>query len=170
MGLFDKLTGTRRPADDVSPASADEVRAALLGLNRDDVPYVIDDGASEDADLVAQWRLAEPAWQAVFVTSRLSRAVRVRMRLDEEKHEVRALEEQWEVTRVGDPPRLAVSSEYSRGPDRTVSRHWTVERGDSGRHGVTETFRFDSADLRNPLRDTVLKSGWTWHGVVFGSL
>jgi hypothetical protein len=170
MGLFDKLTGTRRPADDVSPASADEVRAALLGLNRDDVPYVIGDGASEGADLVAQWRMAEPAWQAFFVESQLSRAVRIRMRLDEEKHEVRALEEQWEVTRVGNPPRLAVSSEYSRGPDRTVSRHWTIERGDSGRYGATETFRFDGADLRNPLRDTVLKSGWTWRGVVFGSL
>jgi hypothetical protein len=35
---------------------------------------------------------------------------------------------------------------------------------------VTETFRFDSAQLREPLRATVLKSGWTWRGVVFGKL
>jgi hypothetical protein len=170
MGLFDKLTGTRHPEDGVPPRPAQEVRAALLDLNRDDVPYVVADGASQEADLVAEWRMTEPAWQALFVESQLSRAVRVRMRLDEEKHEVRALEEQWEVTRVGNPPRLVASSDYSRGPDRTVSRHWTIERGASGRHEVTETFRFDGADLRNPLRDAALKCGWSWRAVVFGTL
>ncbi|MFF1279205.1 hypothetical protein ACFVY4_00120 [Streptomyces sp. NPDC058299] len=35
---------------------------------------------------------------------------------------------------------------------------------------ATETFRFDSAQVRDPLRDTVLKSGWTWRGVVLGEL
>jgi hypothetical protein len=170
MGLFDKLTGTRRPADGVARGSAEEVRTALLGLNRPDVPYVIRDGAADDADLVAEWRMAEPAWQALFVESQLTRAVRIRMRLVQEDHEVRALEEQWEVTRVGNPPRLEISSEYSRGPDRTVSRHWTIERGDSGRLEATETFRFDGAELRNPLRNAVLESGWTWRGVVFGKL
>lgn len=170
MGLLDKLTGTKRPDDGVTPRSAEEVRTALLSLNRPDVPYLIRDGAADDADLVAEWRMAEPAWQTLFIESQLTRAVRIRMRLVQEDHEVRALEEQWEVTRVGNPPRLEISSEYSRGPDRTVSRRWTIERGDSGRLEATETFRFDSADLRNPLRDAVLKSGWTWRGLVFGKL
>ncbi|MFD9281393.1 hypothetical protein ACFWD7_29545 [Streptomyces mirabilis] len=170
MGLLDKLTGTKRPDDGVTPRSAEEVRTALLSLNRPDVPYLIRDGAADDADLVAEWRMAEPAWQTLFIESQLTRAVRIRMRLVQEDHEVRALEEQWEVTRVGNPPRLDISSEYSRGPDRTVSRRWTIERGDSGRLEATETFRFDSADLRNPLRDAVLKSGWTWRGLVFGKL
>ncbi len=63
-----------------------------------------------------------------------------------------------------------MSSEYSRGPNRTVSRHWTIERGDDGRLQATETFRFDGAALREPLRNAVLESGWTWRGVVFGTL
>jgi hypothetical protein len=170
MGLFDKLTGTRRPADGVAPVSADEVRTALVDLNRPDVPYVIRDGAAEGADLVAEWRVAEPAWQNLFIESQLTRAVRIRMRLVREDHEVRVLEEQWEVTRVGNPPRLEMSKSYSRGPDRTVSRRYTVKRGDSGGLEATETFRFDSAELRNPLRNAVLKSGWTWRSVVFGRL
>ncbi|MFD3613952.1 hypothetical protein ACFWWT_01635 [Streptomyces sp. NPDC058676] len=168
MGLFDKLTGTKRPDDGVAPRSADEVRAALLGVNRPDVPYVIRDGGPEGADLVAEWRMAEPAWQAVFVESQLSRAVRIRMRLVQGDHEVRALEEGWEVTRVGNPPTLKISGAYSRGPDRTVSRHYTVQRGDSGGVEATETFRFDAAELRNPLQNAVLEAGWTWRGVVFG--
>lgn len=61
MSLFDKLTGTTRPADGVAPRPAEEVRTALLGLDRPDVPYVIRNGAAGSADLVAEWRTADPA-------------------------------------------------------------------------------------------------------------
>ncbi|MFD8288960.1 hypothetical protein ACFV2B_12195 [Streptomyces lavendulae] len=27
-------------------------------------------------------------------------------------------------------------------------------------------FRFDSRDMKDPLRDTVLAAGWTWRGVL----
>jgi hypothetical protein len=47
MGLFDKLIGTRYPDDGVAPSSAEEVRAALLGVNRPDAPYVIRGGGAE---------------------------------------------------------------------------------------------------------------------------
>ncbi|PZH21034.1 hypothetical protein C1I97_00500 [Streptomyces sp. NTH33] len=170
MGLLDKLTGTKHPARGVVPGPAEEVRAVLLGLNRPDVPYLVRDGTADGADLVAEWRMTEPAWQTLFIESQLTRAVRIRMRLVQEVREVRAIEEQWEVPRVGNPPRLATSSQYSRGPDRTISRHWTIDRGESGRLEATETFRFDAAELRNPLRDAVLKSGWIWRGLVFGKL
>ena len=170
MGLFDKLTGTQHPPEGVPPVPGEELRAALLGLNQPDVPYVIRYGGGEGCDLLAEWRLTEPAWQHVFVESQISHAVRIRMRLDRKEHEVRALEEQWEVKRVGHPTRLEVTSAYTRGPSRTVSRSGTIRRGENGRLEVTETFRFDSAQLREPLRATVLKSGWTWRGVVFGKL
>ncbi|MET9812063.1 hypothetical protein [Streptomyces sp. NPDC006355] len=170
MGLFDKLTGTEHPEDGVAPRPAGEVRSALLGFNRSDAPYIIRNGAAEGADLVAEWRMAEPAWQTFFIQSQLTRAVQIRMRLVEENHEVRVLEEGREVTRVGNPPRLAVSKQYTRGPDRTVSRHYRIQRGESGRLQATETFRFDASELRNPLQDIVLRSGWTWRGVIFGKL
>ncbi|MFH8882772.1 hypothetical protein [Streptomyces californicus] len=170
MGLFDRLTGTRHPEAGAEPRSAEEVRSALFGLNGPDVPYVISDGAAHGADLVAQWRIAEPAWQHVFVQSQLTHAVRIRMRLAEDVPEVRAVEESWEVTRVGNPPRLRTSATYTRGAGRTVSRQYTLKRGESGRLEATESFSFDSAQLTGPLRDTVLTSGWTWRGVVFGRL
>ncbi|MFI2633144.1 hypothetical protein ACH5A2_22610 [Streptomyces collinus] len=170
MRLFGKLTGTAHPADGVAPRPAEEVRTALLGLGRPDVPYVIRNGAAEGADLVAEWRTAEPAWQELLVRSQLTRAVRFRMRLVREHHEVRVVEEGREVTRVGDPPRLKISGQYTRGPDRTVSRHYTINRGESGRLEATETYRFDSAELRDPLRDVVLTAGWTWRGVILGRL
>lgn len=170
MGLLAKLTGTKHPVDGVVPASAEELRATLLGLDRADAPLVIRNGAAEGADLVVEWRIAEPAWQNFFVQSRLTHAIRIRMRLVEKDREVRALEEQWEVTRVGNPPRFATGAQYSRGQGRTVSRSWTIQRGDSGRLEATEAFRFDSARLRDPLRAAVLQAGWTWRGLVFGKL
>ncbi|MEU1484701.1 hypothetical protein [Streptomyces sp. NPDC005752] len=170
MRLLDRITGTRHPESGVAARAAGELRRALLGLGESDVPYVIRDGAAHDADLVAEWRIAEPAWQTFFIGSQLTHAVRIRMRLAEESHEVRAVEEQWEVERVGNPQRLRTSAEYSRGSGRTVSRRWSLRRGENGRLEATETFSFDSAQLTGPLRDTVLTSGWTWRGVIFGKL
>lgn len=170
MGFFDMLTGTRRPEAGTAPRSAEELRTALLGLNRADVPYVIGDGAAHGADLVAEWRIAEPAWQTFFIGSQLTHAIRIRMRLAEDVPEVRAVEESWEVTRVGNPPRLRTSAEYTRGGGRTVSRRYTLKRGESGRLEATESFSFDSAQLTDPLQNTTLEAGWTWRGVVFGKL
>lgn len=170
MGLFDKLTGTKRPADGVAPRPVAEVRAALLGLNRADVPYVIREGRAEGADLVGEWRMLEPAWQSFFARARVSRVFQVRMRLVPEKNEVRSLDHQYEVTWVGDTPRLSVSAEVQRGQVQTVSKQWTLGGGKGGGLEATETFSFDSSELKNPLHDTVLGAGWTWRGVITGKL
>ncbi|MCL7379599.1 hypothetical protein [Streptomyces sp. 35G-GA-8] len=170
MGLFDKLTGTKRPADGVAPRSAAEVHAAVLGLNRPDVPYIIRDGREEGADLVAEWRILDPAWQAFFVRTQVSRVFQVRMRLVPEKNEVRSLDQQYEVTWVGDTPRLAIAAEAQRGQVQTVSKRWTLGGGEDSGPEAPETFSFDSSDLKDPLQDTVLGAGWTWRGVITGKL
>ncbi|MFI6844688.1 hypothetical protein OG535_24200 [Kitasatospora sp. NBC_00085] len=168
MGLFDALTGTKHPGGGVAPRSAEDVRAALLGLNGPDVPYVVRSGtAAEGADLVAEWRIRDPAWRTFFARTQPDRVVRTRMRLVPARHEVRALDEQLEVTWVGDTPRPAPSREYSRGQVTAVSREWKVERGADGRPRTTEVFRFDSAEMKDPLRAAVLGAGWTWRGAIF---
>ncbi|APU40039.1 hypothetical protein [Streptomyces sp. TN58] len=63
--------------------------------------------------------------------------------------------------------RLAVTRASGSGPSMTVSREWTYEKGSDGRRRKVETFRFDSRDMKNPLRDTVLGAGWTWRGVAY---
>jgi len=163
MGIFDKLTGTKRPGSDVPAQSVADLRAALLGLNGPDVPYVVRDGAPEGVDLVAEWRLDEPAWQSFFARSQLSRRIRIRMLFVPKDRVVRALDEQWKVDWVEGVP---VSKEYGRGPVNQKSVHWSVGRGKGGGFEVEETFRFDSADLKDPLRNSVLTAGWTWRGVV----
>ncbi|MEU4032893.1 hypothetical protein [Streptomyces collinus] len=168
MGLFDVFTGTRRPEGGVAPRSAEEVRAALLDVSGPDTPYVVRDGALEKADLVAEWRVREPAWHTFFARTQVSRTIQIKMRLVPERREVRALDRAWDVTWVGDQPRLVLSAERSRGQVRTVSRRWTVERGADGRLRRTEEFLFDPAELKTPLQEAALGAGWTWRGVLFG--
>ncbi|MFE6151337.1 hypothetical protein [Streptomyces sp. NPDC057889] len=93
MGLFGKLTGTRHPDAGVIPLPDGEVRAALFAIKRPDVRYVVRNGTpAERADLVAEWRVLEPARRTFFSRSRPSRTLKTRMRLDAESHEVRALD------------------------------------------------------------------------------
>ncbi|MFF7238713.1 hypothetical protein [Streptomyces collinus] len=167
MGFFDIFTGTKRPKGGGAPRSAEEVRAALLEVSGPATPHVVRDGAAEGADLVAEWRIRDPAWHTFFARTQVSRTLQIRMRLVPESREVRALDREWEVTWIGSTPRLALPAEQSRGQVKTVSRRWTVERGADGRLQKTEEFLFDSAELKTPLQEAVLGAGWTWRGVLF---
>ncbi|MDJ1134669.1 hypothetical protein [Streptomyces iconiensis] len=172
MGLFRllRLPGfkeeVKHPAEGVQPRSAEDVKAALSGLNGPDVPWAVRDGTPEHADLVAEWRLAEPAFRHLFSLSQLTRTLRIRVRLFPEEREVRAIEEQWEVTWYGDPPRMKIGHQASRGPGRSWSKDWAVERGPDGRRRLRESFSFDSGDMKRPIRNAVLEQGWTWRSLL----
>ncbi|MGP9020152.1 hypothetical protein ACT1U9_17350 [Streptomyces sp. BR1] len=146
MGIFDRLTGTRYPESGVTPRWTTQVREALLALDGPDVPYRIRGAtAQEKADLTAEWRIEE-----------LHLRLRIRMRFDPVRREVRALEERWD----------AKEREYHRGPASGFHKEWTYERGPDGRRHRVETLRVNTSDMRTALRDTVLEAGWTWRGVL----
>ncbi|MEV7618334.1 hypothetical protein [Streptomyces sp. NPDC089799] len=167
MGFLDRLTGTEHPDRGTAPRSAEEVRAALLALNGPDVPFVVRGGDAEGADLVAEWRISDPAWHTFFARTQVSRVTQVRMRLVPASHEARTIDRQFEVSWVGGTPRLAVSAAGSQGQVKTVSWRRSVERGAEGHRQATESYRFDTSDLKDPLRAAVLAAGWTWRGAVF---
>ena len=165
MGLFDKLTGTRRPDDGVPPRAPQEVVDALLAVNAPDAPYAVRPGEPEGVDLVGEWRVAEVAWQPFFARGRLDRTFRILMRLDPTRHEVRTVDEQWTVTWLGDRPTFVAAS-VQRGSVRQVSAQWTSGAGG----GPEQTVDFSSERLKEPLRAAVVGAGWTWRTVVAGKL
>ncbi|MEU5839178.1 hypothetical protein ABZ820_36725 [Streptomyces diacarni] len=156
----------KQPAEGAQPRSVDEVKTALLGLNGPDLPWVVRDGSPEGADLVAEWRVAEPAFRHFFSLSQLTRTRTIRLRFFPEAREVRAIEEQWEVTWYGDPPRMKIGHQASRGPGRTWSKNWTVEKGPDGRRRLQESFSFDSAEMKRPVRSAILEQGWAWRSLL----
>ncbi|GGW52475.1 hypothetical protein GCM10010503_31900 [Streptomyces lucensis JCM 4490] len=158
----DRRTGTKYPAGDITPLPAAQVRDALLALNGTGVPFRVRAAlGAEKADLVAEWQVVLPALGDSVVGEKVERNMKARMRLVPDGREVHVLDEVREVALVGNPPRRGVSRRWSRGP--YVRKQWTYERGPDGRrHKVV---LFDSRDMRDPLRDTVLAAGWTWRGV-----
>ncbi|WP_241965315.1 hypothetical protein [Streptomyces sp. MH60] len=106
-------------------------------------------GPAEKADLVADWRLSRRSF-GEQVDQRLT----IRMRLDPERHEVRVLQEQ----RTSTKGRSSMSREYGRGGGFSVA--WTYERGPDGRRRRVKTW--DTRELSNVLRQSVLDAGWSW--------
>ncbi|MEU0037195.1 hypothetical protein [Streptomyces sp. NPDC006333] len=168
MGFFDKLTGTKYPDNGAAPCSAEEVRAALLAINGRDVPFRVRNALpDEKADLVAEWRVLEPATGRGSTRRQLERSLKTRIRLAPGRREVRSIDEQWQVTLIGDPPRRSMSRAYGRGRSTTVSRRGTYERATDGRRRRAETFRLDTREMSSLLQQVVLDAGWIWRGVLF---
>lgn len=156
---MDRLVGTARPDSDAPAQPASSVRAALLAVGAADAPYTV--AEEDDGDLVARWRVEEPAWKTFFVERNVNRTIAVTMRLDEGAQEVRHVTEQLTVTTKEGVLSVSKGAEYTRGNSRTASKRWTV-----GGDGVDETFSFDSTELTRALERTCLEQGWTWKGVI----
>ncbi|MFD5074212.1 hypothetical protein [Streptomyces sp. NPDC058371] len=121
---------------------------------------------AEKADLVAEWRVLEPAVGSGRSRSQVERTFKTRMCLGPSQHEVRVCDEQLELTRVGRPPGRIMSRQWGRGP-RIITVSWRghYERGPDGRRRWVDEFRFDSRHMRSPLQNAVVTAGWTWRGV-----
>jgi hypothetical protein len=170
MGLFDWLTGTKRPAAGVALKSEAEVRAALLAVNRKTAPFVVRDGAPEKVELVAEWRIVDAKWSEVFAKAGLQKTFKVLMRFDPQKHEVRAVDQQWSVEWRAGVPRLSVAAEGFRGQQKEISFGMAYAFTQSGPSGEIYNYRFSTGEIKTPLQNAVTAAGWTWRGVAFGKL
>jgi len=97
MNFLDWLTGTKRPAAGVPAKTPAEVRADLLAVNRPTAPFIVRDGAPENVDLVAEWRIVDATWYETFAKARLKKVFKVLIKLDEHASEVRAVDHEWSV-------------------------------------------------------------------------
>jgi hypothetical protein len=173
MGLLDFLTGRRAPAPGAARLTEAELRAALLGLNRDTSPVVIriarDD--EEGADLVAEWRIVDARWYEIFAKAGLSKVAQVHLRLDDGRSEARAVLREWTVEWRAGIPTLKLSGEAFRGRKMEVSwgKAWAFREEDL-RFGKVYDWTFDTRALERPLQEVVASCGWTWRAVAFAKL
>ncbi|KJY36499.1 MULTISPECIES: hypothetical protein [unclassified Streptomyces] len=163
--LWDRYMGTVRADSGRAAIPTTELRAALLALNGTGVVFSVRETGGGGADLVADWKITEPATGSGPGRRQVERTFKVWMRLLPAEREVRAMDEQWAVTRAGSPPGRTVQREHGRGPIRRRHKEWTFERDAEGRRRKVESFRLDTRDLKDPLRNAVLAAGWSWHGV-----
>jgi hypothetical protein len=168
MGLLDFLTGTKRPVTGAPACSAEELRNRLLALNRDTSPWRVIDGTAAGVDLIAEWKIVDAQWYEIFARAGLKRAFTILLRLDAERREVRAQDQEMRVEWEAGVPTLTLLH------DRTWGQTWSAAVGTA--YGITETlapgqiyrYRFVSDEIKGPIQETVTGCGWTYKGVVFG--
>jgi hypothetical protein len=170
MGLFDFLTSTRAPAAGTPALPADDVRAAVLGLNRPTAPFRIVDGASEDVDLIAEWRIVDREWHGVFDRAGVRKVFRIFMKLDATNHEVRAVDREYSVEWRAGVATLSLAASAFRGQKQSVEFGAGYAFTETGAGGETYRYSFSTKELKRPIQDAVTGCGWTYRGVVFAKL
>lgn len=165
MGFLDKFKGVKKPDEGTPALPAAQVRERLMGLNDDRVPFTVEPDAEGDADLVAEWKIVDAQWYEIFAKAGLDKAHRILLVLDEAQHEVRVLEQSWDVEWRTGVPSLSLSAEKFTG--RTLgSKEFGKAVGFTGVNplevGTIYEYRFDVGEMKDPIAGAVTTSGWTY--------
>jgi hypothetical protein len=170
MGIFDFLTGSKAAPAGVRKLGKDALRADLLELNRDTAPYIVRDGAAENCDLVAEWKIVDARWYEIFAKASLTKVFKVLMKFDPQKGEVRAVDQEWTVAWRAGVPSLSLTAEAFRGQKVEMSFGTAYAFTEDLSYCKVYEYRFKTAEIKGPLQEAVAMSGWGWKGVAFGTL
>ena len=165
MGLFGK-----KPDKNAPVLSADEVRQRLLTLNRETAPYQIIDGASQNVDLIAEWKIVDAKWVEIFAKANLTKVFRIYMKFDATKHEVRGKDEEFTVAWRAGVPSLSISATKFQGQMTSVEFGAAYAFTEELKPGVVYNYRFSTNEIKKPIQEAVTACGWAYKGVAFGKL
>lgn len=171
MGLFDFITGSKKAPKGVAKKSREELRAALLAVNRPTAPFIVRDGAPEGVDLVAEWKIVDAAWYEIFAKAGLERVFKVLMKFDDATGEVRSVDQEYTVEWRFGVPEMSLAKDVFRGQKTEVSFGTAYAfREEDLTYGKVYEYRFNTGELKKPLQDAAQASGWGWKGVAFSKL
>lgn len=163
-----KQAGPSQATDRRQPAA--RLKTGLLAINRDTAPFVIRDGTSDGVDLVAEWRIVDAAWYEIFAKAGLERVYRVLMKFDPGRGEVRTVDEAWDVEWRAGVPTLSLAGRTFTGQQWEQSFGTAYAFRENGRYGEVYDYRFDTDELKRPLKEAVRRAGWRWRPMSFGAL
>ncbi|GAB4541287.1 MAG: hypothetical protein Fur002_09420 [Anaerolineales bacterium] len=167
MGLF----GSGKKSDKNTPAlSAEEVRARLLGLNRETAPYQIIDGTSEKVDLIAEWKIVDAQWYELFAKANLTKVFRIYMKFDADKRQVRAKDEEYAIEWRAGVPSLSLAVSKFQGQMTSVEFGAAYAFTEEIKPGMVYRYRFNTSEIKKPIQEAVAACGWDYKGVAFGKL
>jgi hypothetical protein len=166
MGLLDFFTSTRRPAASVPVLSPDLVKEKLLAVNRPTAPYRVIDGAADGVDLVAEWKVVDAQWHGIFEKAGYKKTFRILLKLDPQRHEVRAQDREFEVEWSAGVPKLSIAASGFKGQTQEVSFGTGYAFTEELKPGLVYKYRFNTKEIKTPLQEAVTSTGWTYKGVL----
>lgn len=170
MGLFDSLTGTKKPASGTPKKPAADLKKTLLALNRDTAPWRIRDGTAEACDLVAEWKIVDAKWYEIFAKAGTKNVFQILMRIDDAKGEVRTVDREFTVEWRAGVPSISVAASAFRGQKVEMKFGQAYGFTETGALGEIYNYRFNTNEIKKPIQDWVTRNGWTYRAVSFGSL
>lgn len=170
MGLFDFLRGVKKPDSGVPVLSAKELKAKLNELNRPTAPFQVRSGKEEEVDLVAEWKIVDAKWYEIFAKAGLKKVFKILMVLDDEKKEVRMVDQSLDVEWRAGIPSLTATAEVFRGQKIESSFGMGYAFTEELKPGQVYKYRFNTGEIKGPLQECILACGWSIKKVAFGSL
>jgi hypothetical protein len=164
LGFFQYLGGKK-----ADPRAVDKktLQHALMALNDPSKPYHLVPG--EDTDLIAEWKIVDASWYGIFSKSRLSKAYRALLFLDEARHSVRYFEiigtVNWTVGVTGLTPTVHYGRSFFSGRilfQKSYGVGYGIKAPKTLEAGKVYEYRFDVDEIRAPIIDTVRAKGWEW--------
>jgi hypothetical protein len=165
MPLFGKKPVSNVPA--VTPA---ELKARLLGLNRASAPWSILDGQAEGVDLIAEWKIVDASWYEIFAKAHLEKVFRIFMKLDADKHELRAQDHEYSIQWSAGVPNLTLAVSSFKGQMTSVEFGTAYAFTETLAPGQVYNYRFNTNELKKPLQEAAAACGWSYKGISFGKL
>jgi hypothetical protein len=170
MGLLDFLTSTKRPLSGTPVLSAGEVRERILRVNRATAPFRVIDGASEHVDLIAEWRVVDASWHEMFAKAGLTKTFSIFMKLNQETHEVRAVDREFTVSWSAGLPTVKLAATAFRGQTQGIEFGKAYAFTETLAPGQVYNYRLDTSEIKKPLQEAITSCGWTYKAVAFGKL
>ena len=171
MGLFDALTGTKKPKAGTPVKPQAEVKAAILAVNRDTAPFQIREAAPDDkCDLVVEWRIVDAKWYEIFAKAGLKSVFKIFLKFDDAKKEVRAVDQEWTVEWRAGIPALTMTGSAFRGQKAEISFGTAYAFTEKLTYGQVYNYKFNTAEMKTPVQQAITDSGWTYRAVSFGKL
>jgi hypothetical protein len=166
LGLVEYMGGKKVPL--VVPSSEDELKKRLLALNSPDSPYEIK--ATNDTDLLVEWKIADAKWWAFLTKERYKSIYRGFLVLDDRRRSARYCEEtvsvRW-MAGVDGPASFSYEKNFFRGRI-LFQKSWGVQYAikDNLTIGKVYEYKFDVRNVRNPIKRVIEDNGWEFVPVI----
>lgn len=166
MGLLDFLTSTKRPVKGTLVLSKQEVVDAIMSLNSDKAPYRINYGDKEHEVLIAEWKILDAKWYEIFAKAGMKKVFKIYLKLDPEKHEVRAMDQEYTVSWKAGVPSLTLSAYQQMGQIHKFEFTTKYAFTETGKFEQVYKYKFNTKEIKKPIQDKVISCGWTYKGVI----
>ena len=162
---------TLRADRNIGAASVNHLGNTLLSLNSDDQRWQI--RSANGTDFIAEWKIDDRSWQALFGRHGLSRARGIRLRVDRRRKVIKAADYGYLVRSRG---KWGIDSQVSIGLCPVVGLDLYLGRYAS--NGATSVVALEDpvlaagrgytiSAIKSQVVETVLTAGWSYQPVVF---